>query len=128
MLQAGPSVPRLRARRSAEIGHSARGLLSAGRQKYRRPELARSRRVEGVDALAGGRVKTEVEARSIIGGNWVFRRKDPKPSGIAAVAERGCVLAEAGVAERLQRGVVEAFRPRKVADADRDVVDHRALS
>src|ERR1051326_532632 len=56
-----------------------------------------------------------------------FGRRDPQRDLAGAVAERGGAVAEAGVAERRERGVVEALGACDVAHSDRDMVEHGFL-
>src|SRR5438552_9883277 len=58
----------------------------------------------------------------------MLRGADPEDDGIATVAERIRSLAEALVAERLERRVVEALGLRDIPDPDRYVIDHRSCS
>src|SRR6266567_2981435 len=87
------------------------------------------RRVEAINRGAEGRAEADVAVeRGAIG---VVR--DPKRQGLllermrlaAAVAGSVLDVEHAAIAKRRQDRIVEGTAPREVANADRDVVDHR---
>src|SRR5579864_1069557 len=68
------------------------------------------RLMEGIDALAGGRVEAEMQTRCRIGFDRALAMDDPQHHAILSVAERGVAAAEPRITERLQRGIVERLR------------------
>src|SRR5262249_55472380 len=82
--------------------------------------------VEGVDTLAARRVEALMQAGFVVRGHRPLGGADPQRDRVPTIAERARRLAEAGIAQRLQGRVVEAFGLGHVADAERDVVDHGA--
>jgi hypothetical protein len=78
---------------------------------------ARAKRcgMERIDAVARRRAEAEVQAGFLIGCDRALCDADPERDGLAPIAEGACALAQTRVAKRLERRVIEAFRPR---DAD----------
>src|SRR5437764_6474212 len=81
----------------------------------------------GVECLYGllvRRVEAEMQAGLRVGRHRRFGRRDPQRDAVAAIAQEGRGVPQAFVAERRERGIVEAFGARHIAHADRDMVEH----
>src|SRR5439155_11918586 len=80
--------------------------------------------VKGVDGFAVGRAETDMQPGALVGFYRALGGADPERNRVASIAERCRALAEAGIAEWRQGGVVEPLRRGDVAYADRDMVEH----
>jgi hypothetical protein len=65
-----------------------------------------------------------VQAGFVVGGDRTLGGADPQGDRVAAIAERARRLAETGIAQRLERRVIEALGLGDITDAKGDVVDH----